>query len=69
MDTTNEEKTAHECKHHHNNHETCCGVGKNPDMNVASETHDTEKQSCSHSCCGDKNVGEATPLVKKCSCK
>jgi hypothetical protein len=69
MDTSNEEKTAHECKHHHHNHEACHEGEKNTDMNVASEKQDAEKQSCSHSCCGDKDEGSATPSIKKCSCK
>lgn len=69
MDTSNEEKTAHECKHHHNNHEACLEMEKSAAMKVASEAHDTEKHSCSHSCCGDKNEGSATPSIQKCSCK
>ena len=69
MNTPNEEKITHECKHHHNNHETCHEMEKNADMNVASKAQDTENQSCSHSCCGDKSEVSETPLMEKCSCK
>lgn len=67
--SNNEENNKYECSQHHHNHETCCATEKDSDMKVASEGQDTEKHSCSHSCCGDKNEVSETSSIQKCSCK